>query len=287
MLMPGRMNSTDAYRWGFNGKEKDNEWTSTPGATYDYGFRIYDSRIGKFLSVDPLNKDYPMLTPYQFASNTPIWAIDLDGLEAYYTPNGAFYGWGSITGDNAPTMCVTVKERRLKDRETGEIEYLYYIDEVTDLNIKYGDFQKFAATVYNEGSPDIQGKKEVASALMNRKEHKDFSSGSWENMLNRVMFWKDTHEKKMSETERKGDNDEVYPKNMGGDGNFKYQDVSTVKYREFINSTPAKQNESKEMKASNEAAIDKFNGGKDEVDGKNAWYGDGKKNHFYKMKGTK
>jgi hypothetical protein len=34
------------------------------------------------LSVDPLKKDYPELTPYQFASNTPIQAIDLDGLEA-------------------------------------------------------------------------------------------------------------------------------------------------------------------------------------------------------------
>ncbi|MCX6188210.1 MAG: DUF2974 domain-containing protein [Bacteroidetes bacterium] len=38
----------------------------------------------RFLSVDPLSKDYPMLTPYQFASNTPIQAIDLDGLEAFY-----------------------------------------------------------------------------------------------------------------------------------------------------------------------------------------------------------
>jgi hypothetical protein len=33
--------------------------------------------------VDPLKKEYPELTPYQFASNTPIQAIDLDGLEAY------------------------------------------------------------------------------------------------------------------------------------------------------------------------------------------------------------
>lgn len=48
---------------------------------YDYGFRIYNPRIAKFLSVDPLTKNYPMLTPYQFASNTPIQAIDLDGLE--------------------------------------------------------------------------------------------------------------------------------------------------------------------------------------------------------------
>tara|TARA_R110002074_G_scaffold273081_2_gene444639 strand:+ start:267 stop:794 length:528 start_codon:yes stop_codon:yes gene_type:complete len=35
--------------------------------------------------VDPLAVDYPELTPYQFASNTPIWAIDIDGLEAGYT----------------------------------------------------------------------------------------------------------------------------------------------------------------------------------------------------------
>lgn len=35
-----------------------------------------------FLSVDPLTASYPGLTPYQFASNTPIMAIDVDGLEA-------------------------------------------------------------------------------------------------------------------------------------------------------------------------------------------------------------
>ena len=48
---------------------------------YDYGFRIYNPRIAKFLSVDPLTRSYPMLTPYQFASNRPIDGIDLDGLE--------------------------------------------------------------------------------------------------------------------------------------------------------------------------------------------------------------
>lgn len=57
---------------------------------YDYGFRIYNPAIGKFLSVDPLTKSYPMLTPYQFASNGPIWAIDLDGLEAKIVVNSQY-----------------------------------------------------------------------------------------------------------------------------------------------------------------------------------------------------
>ena len=41
----------------------------------------HNPAIGRFLSVDPLTKSYPELTPYQFASNRPIDGIDLDGLE--------------------------------------------------------------------------------------------------------------------------------------------------------------------------------------------------------------
>jgi len=72
-----------AYRYGFNGKENDNE-VKGAGNQQDYGMRIYDPRIGRFLSVDPITNQYPELTPYQFASNTPIQAIDLDGLEEYH-----------------------------------------------------------------------------------------------------------------------------------------------------------------------------------------------------------
>jgi hypothetical protein len=43
--------------------------------------RIYDPRVGRFLSVDPITRQYPELTPYQYASNSPIFNIDLDGLE--------------------------------------------------------------------------------------------------------------------------------------------------------------------------------------------------------------
>lgn len=80
MNLPGRKYQTEAYRFAFNGKEQD-PGVKGEGVQYDYGFRIYDARIAKFLSVDPLAPSYPWYTPYQFAGNKPIWAIDLDGLE--------------------------------------------------------------------------------------------------------------------------------------------------------------------------------------------------------------
>jgi hypothetical protein len=53
--------------------------------------RIYDTRLGKFLSVDPAAKAYPFYSPYQFAGNTPIQAIDLDGLEPMLPMAGGAY----------------------------------------------------------------------------------------------------------------------------------------------------------------------------------------------------
>ncbi len=76
--MPNRGYQGSGYRYGFNGKENDGE-VSGNGNQYDYGFRIYNPRLGRFLSVDPLSDSY--YTPYQFAGNKPIRFIDLDGKE--------------------------------------------------------------------------------------------------------------------------------------------------------------------------------------------------------------
>jgi len=44
---------------------------------------MYNSRIARFYTIDKLTAKYPWYSPYQFAGNTPIAAIDLDGLEQY------------------------------------------------------------------------------------------------------------------------------------------------------------------------------------------------------------
>lgn len=100
--IPLYKNISSNYRYSFNGKENDSEIKGS-GNSQDYGFRIYDPRLGRFLSVDPLTKDYPELTPYQFASNSPIQAIDLDGLEGFqYTEK--------IKGENGNTTTKRIIE---------------------------------------------------------------------------------------------------------------------------------------------------------------------------------
>ncbi|RBL89109.1 RHS repeat-associated core domain-containing protein [Chitinophaga flava] len=94
MLQPGRKYALKAYRYGFNGKEIDNE-TKGEGNQLDYGMRIYDPRIGKFLSTDPIAHEYAGLTPYQFASNSPVSGIDLNGLEYYFAADGTYIGVGN------------------------------------------------------------------------------------------------------------------------------------------------------------------------------------------------
>ncbi len=79
----GRSYSSMEYRFGFNGKELDEE-VAGEGNSYDYGARMYSARLGRFLSVDPLAADYPSLSPYVFVANNPINAIDLDGRKILF-----------------------------------------------------------------------------------------------------------------------------------------------------------------------------------------------------------
>ncbi|MBN8703784.1 MAG: hypothetical protein J0M08_12020 [Bacteroidetes bacterium] len=67
------------YPNSFNGKREDNELFGWQ----DYGFRNYMKAARRFDRHDELfiNKKYPELSPFQFAGNSPILAIDVDGLE--------------------------------------------------------------------------------------------------------------------------------------------------------------------------------------------------------------
>ena len=76
--MPERNYASDKYKFGFNGKEKDDEIKGS-GNSLDFGARIYDSRVGIFLSLDPVMNKFPQYSPYLFAGDSPIMNIDYNG----------------------------------------------------------------------------------------------------------------------------------------------------------------------------------------------------------------
>ncbi|MEN9457515.1 MAG: hypothetical protein RL135_76, partial [Bacteroidota bacterium] len=47
----------------------------------DFGARIYDARLGKWFSADPLQEKYSSFSPYCFATNKPILFMDFDGRD--------------------------------------------------------------------------------------------------------------------------------------------------------------------------------------------------------------
>jgi RHS repeat-associated protein len=71
-------NARSSYLFGFNSMERDDE-VKGAGNSLDFGARIYDSRLGRWLSVDPLSAAYASIAPFVFVANTPIIAIDSDG----------------------------------------------------------------------------------------------------------------------------------------------------------------------------------------------------------------
>jgi RHS repeat-associated protein len=112
MVMPGRKYPAagGVYRYGFNGKEKDGEVVQ-----YDYGFRIYDPRLVRFKSVDPIARSFAWNSPYSYAEGDLIRSVDLDGLEKYVV-NRIVDSKGTLLSINIQSF--TDENGELRDNET-------------------------------------------------------------------------------------------------------------------------------------------------------------------------
>ena len=88
------INTNPNFLWGFGGKERiggvyeysfqaqehDDE-IKGPGNSINYKYRMHDTRLGRFFSVDPLAAKYPWNSPYAFSENRVIDGVELEGLE--------------------------------------------------------------------------------------------------------------------------------------------------------------------------------------------------------------
>jgi RHS repeat-associated protein len=87
------------YRFRFNGKENDKE-TYGDGNALDFGARIYDSRLGRFLSVDPHKMNYPNFSTFAAFTDNPILFVDKDGRDIEFST--------IINNDGSKTVFVTM-----------------------------------------------------------------------------------------------------------------------------------------------------------------------------------
>ena len=86
---------TTANRYKFNGKELQ---TTGNLSLLDYGARMYDTKIGRWLVQDPLAEKYYPFSAYNYCVNNPVMFVDKDGREAspIYDKDGNLLG----TDDN-------------------------------------------------------------------------------------------------------------------------------------------------------------------------------------------
>lgn len=79
MAMDGRSLKTGiGFRYGAQGQEKLSEFSE---GVYTYEYRIQDSKIGRFFSIDPLQKDFSWNSSYCYSQNRVIDGKEIEGLE--------------------------------------------------------------------------------------------------------------------------------------------------------------------------------------------------------------
>ncbi len=91
--LDGRTVSVDGYRFGFNAQEKDDEIKGEENS-YDFGNRMYDQRIARFIRMDTYSGKFAYQSPYTFAGNNPVAAIDLNGDSIWVTTTSYYKNVG-------------------------------------------------------------------------------------------------------------------------------------------------------------------------------------------------
>lgn len=112
--------------------EKDDE-VKGAGNSMDFGASMYDSRLGRWMSVDPLAIKYPSFSPFNFVVNSPIMYVDPNGEEVYlYTTIG--------TKNKTKVLIAVINADGIKYKTTDEklkkqvVDYYLKAKEYTDLS---------------------------------------------------------------------------------------------------------------------------------------------------------
>jgi RHS repeat-associated protein len=138
------------YRYGYQGKyaeaDKETGWNN-------FELRMYDSAIGRWLSVDPKNEFF---SPYLAMGNNPVSTVDPDGGSTTDPPEKEYYGGTLREVVIRGEVKRTPMERATWRTENG-LNIYYYANGKRDYGVQYamesyGAYRKMMAA-----QPDFDG----------------------------------------------------------------------------------------------------------------------------------
>lgn len=122
--------TTKGYRFGFNGMERDDEVKGV-GNSLDFGARIYDSRLGRWFSPDPLNQFNSL---YLAMGNTPIIAYDVDGMWVPVVSKDGKLQLVAEEGDNQVTLLKYFNSQDVFKKSILQFQKVYKAGDIQPLN---------------------------------------------------------------------------------------------------------------------------------------------------------